>query len=92
MPVPNATVDSHPLNVDTALVGIVGAHHRWAEAGSVDVGVFCDEPMLFNPAVSEEWMGPSCSPTSVPGVTHGWSKPLHQIMSMCFSAWSAVTP
>jgi DNA-binding transcriptional LysR family regulator len=57
-PVPNATVDSHPLNVDTALVGVVGARHRWAEAGSVDVGVFCDEPMLFNPAISEEWMGP----------------------------------
>jgi DNA-binding transcriptional LysR family regulator len=57
-PVPNATVDSHPLNVDTALVGIVGARHRWAEAGSVDVGAFCDEPMLFNPTVSEEWMGP----------------------------------
>ena len=57
-PVPNATVDSHPLNVDTARVGVVGARHRWAEAGSVDAGVFCDEPMLFNPAVSEEWMGP----------------------------------
>jgi DNA-binding transcriptional LysR family regulator len=57
-PVRNATVDSHPLNVDTALVGVVGARHRWAEAGSVDVGAFCDEPMLFNPAVSEEWMGP----------------------------------
>ena len=58
VPVPNATVDSHPLNVDTALVGVVGVRHRWAEAGSVDVGAFCDEPMLFNPAVSEEWMGP----------------------------------
>ena len=57
-PVPNATVDSHPLNVDTARVGVVGGRHRWAEAGSVDVGAFCDEPMLFNPAVSEEWMGP----------------------------------
>ncbi len=56
--VPNATVDSHPLNVDTALIGVVGARHRWAEAGSIDVGAFCDEPMLFNPAVSEEWMGP----------------------------------
>jgi DNA-binding transcriptional LysR family regulator len=57
-PVRNATVDSHPLNVDTARVGVVGTRHRWAEAGSVDVGVFCDEPMLFNPALSEEWMGP----------------------------------
>lgn len=57
-PVPNATVDSHLLSVDTALVGVVGARHRWADAGSVDVGVFCDEPMLFNPAVSEEWMSP----------------------------------
>ena len=51
-------VDSRPLNVDTELVGVVGVRHRWAEAGSVDVGAFCDEPMLFNPAVSEEWMGP----------------------------------
>jgi hypothetical protein len=57
-PVPNAAVDPHPLNVGTALVGVVGARHRWAEAGSVDVGAFCDEPMLFNPALSEEWMGP----------------------------------
>ena len=57
-PVPNATVHSHPLNVDTALVGVVGARHRWAETGSVDVGAFCDEPMLFNPAISEEWMAP----------------------------------
>ncbi len=57
-PVPNATVDSHPLNVDTALAGVVGARHRWAEAGSVDVGAFCDEPMLYNPALSEEWMAP----------------------------------
>jgi DNA-binding transcriptional LysR family regulator len=57
-PVRNATVDSHPLNVDTALVGVVGARHRWAEAGSVDVGVFCDEPMLFNPTLSPEWMDP----------------------------------
>jgi DNA-binding transcriptional LysR family regulator len=89
-PVPNATVDSHPLNVDTALIGVVGARHRWAEAGSVDVGVFCDEPMLFNPALSEEWAR-SGSPTSVPGVTHAWSKPSHQIMSMRFSAWPAVT-
>ena len=57
-PVRNSMVDSHPLNVDTALVGVVGARHRWAEAGSVDVAAFCDEPMLFNPAVSEEWMAP----------------------------------
>ena len=57
-PVPNATVDSHPLKVDTARVGVVGVRHRWAQAGSVDVGAFCDEPMLFNPTLSEEWMGP----------------------------------
>ena len=57
-PVRNSMVDSYPLNVDTALVGVVGARHRWAEAGSVDVAAFCDEPMLFNPAVSEEWMAP----------------------------------
>ena len=56
-PVPNATVDSHPLNVDAALVGS-SARHRWGEAGSVDVSAFCDQPMLFNPALSEELMGP----------------------------------
>jgi hypothetical protein len=50
-------VDWHPLNVDTALVGS-SARHRWAEAGSVDVSAFYDEPMLFNPPLSEEWMGP----------------------------------
>jgi DNA-binding transcriptional LysR family regulator len=57
-PVRNVAVDSHPLNIDTALLGVVGTSHRLAEAGSVDVGEFCDEPMLFNPTVSEEWMGP----------------------------------
>jgi DNA-binding transcriptional LysR family regulator len=55
---PDAAVDSRPLNVDTELVGVVGVRHRWADAGSVDVGAFCDEPMLFNPAVSEQWMRP----------------------------------
>jgi DNA-binding transcriptional LysR family regulator len=58
VPLLAAAVDSRPLNVDTELVGVVGARHRWADAGSVDVGAFCDEPMLFNPAVSEQWMRP----------------------------------
>src|SRR6202020_1810687 len=55
---PDAAVDSRPLNVDTELGGVGGVRHRWADAGSVDVGAFCDEPMLFNPAVSEQWMRP----------------------------------
>ena len=57
-PPSDAAVDSRPLSVDTELIGVVGARHRWADAGSVDVGAFCDEPMLFNPAVSEQWMRP----------------------------------
>jgi DNA-binding transcriptional LysR family regulator len=56
-PVSSAAVDSRPLKVNTELVGLVGARHRWADAGSVDVGAFCGEPMLYNPAVSEQWMG-----------------------------------
>ena len=55
-PVSSAAVDSRPLNVDTELVGLVGARHQWADAGAVDVGAFCAAPMLYNPAVSDQWM------------------------------------
>jgi hypothetical protein len=44
--------------VGSALIGVVAARHRLADAGSIDVEQFCEEPMLYNPAVPEEWMAP----------------------------------
>jgi DNA-binding transcriptional LysR family regulator len=54
----HVAVESHPTQVGTALIGVVAARHRLADAGSIDVEQFCEEPMLYSPAVPEEWMAP----------------------------------
>jgi DNA-binding transcriptional LysR family regulator len=51
-------VESHPTQVGTDLIGVVAARHRLAEADSIDVEQYCEEPMLYSPAVPEEWMAP----------------------------------
>jgi DNA-binding transcriptional LysR family regulator len=51
-------VDSHPTQVGTELIGVVPARHRLAEAGSIDVEQYCEEPMLYGPDLPEEWMAP----------------------------------
>ena len=51
-------VESHPTQVGTELIGVVAARHRLAEAGSIDVEQFCEEPMLYSPDIPEEWMAP----------------------------------
>lgn len=47
---------SVPLPVTVRRVGLVGYHHRLAEATEIDVAEFAELPILFNPAVPEEWM------------------------------------
>ncbi len=57
-PVRHAAVDSFPLPVTSARIGVVGARHDLAEAGQVDVATFADQPMLYNPTAPREWMSP----------------------------------
>ena len=86
-PVPNATVDSHPLNVDTALVGVVGARHRWPKPGrSMSARSAMSRCCSTQRSARSGWAR-SGSPTSVPGVTHAWSKPMHQMLSTRFWVW-----
>lgn len=51
-------VESEPLALTTSRIGVVGTRHSLAEAGSIDVGEFCSQPMLFAPATPAEWMEP----------------------------------
>ncbi len=57
-PVHHAAVDSFPLPVTSARIGVVGARHALAEAGAVDVATFAEQPMLYNPTAPAEWMRP----------------------------------
>ncbi len=57
-PVRDPQAESSPLSVNCPLIGVVAAAHPLAEAGSVPVEKFCDEPMLYNPALPPEWMEP----------------------------------
>lgn len=49
---------STPLPIAADLIGVVPVGHQLAESGAVDVGVFSEEPILFNPNVPAEWMNP----------------------------------
>ena len=55
-PVRNVAVVSIPLRFTAARVGLVDAHHELAEADAVDASEFADLPILFNPAVPDEYM------------------------------------
>jgi hypothetical protein len=57
-PVRHTKVASFPLMASSGLIGVVGPHHPFAEAGSIAAAAFCEEPMLYNPAIPEEWMDP----------------------------------
>lgn len=57
-PVRHLAVDSFPLAVKSARIGVVGSRHSLAEAEAVDVATFAAEPMLYNPRAPEEWMSP----------------------------------
>jgi DNA-binding transcriptional LysR family regulator len=51
-------VDSIPLPVTSARIGVVSARHPLAGAAEVDVARFCEHSLLHNPAVPDEWMRP----------------------------------
>lgn len=57
-PVRHRTVESFPLQVVSARIGVVGVRHPLADSEAVDVASFADQPMLFNPGAPEEWMNP----------------------------------
>ena len=57
-PVRRADVDSTPIPVSSELVGVVGTRHPLADAGSILAESFCDEQMLYNPAIADDWMAP----------------------------------
>ncbi|MFC7648578.1 hypothetical protein ACFQX6_55150 [Streptosporangium lutulentum] len=42
-------VDSYPLAMTTARIGVVGARHPLAEVETMNVGDFSEQPFLYNP-------------------------------------------
>jgi len=46
-------VTSVPLQLSSRRIGVVAAGHPLAAAGTVDVAVFVDEPMLLEPVGAE---------------------------------------
>jgi DNA-binding transcriptional LysR family regulator len=57
-PVRHPDVDSFPLAVTSARIGVVSARHAFADAPAVSVEDFCALPMLYNPSLPDEWMSP----------------------------------
>ena len=55
-PVRHRAVVSVALPLTCARVGIVRADHDLADSGSMDVEQFAALPMLYNPAIPDEWM------------------------------------
>jgi hypothetical protein len=51
-------VDSVPLQLASARIGLISARHPLAGALEVGVGEFCEHSLLYNPAISDEWMRP----------------------------------
>jgi DNA-binding transcriptional LysR family regulator len=54
-PVRHPAVDSYPL-ATSARIGVVGARNPLAEAKTMTVEDFSEHPILYNPAVADEWM------------------------------------
>ncbi|MFI7029560.1 LysR family transcriptional regulator [Microbispora rosea] len=55
-PVHHPAVESFPLPITSARMGVVAARHPFADAGTMNVEDFIEQPMLYIPAVAEEWM------------------------------------
>ncbi|MEU9885921.1 LysR family transcriptional regulator [Sphaerisporangium sp. NPDC051011] len=55
-PVRHPIVTSFPLTAVSARIGVVAARHTLADSDAVNVEDFSEEPILYNPAISEEWM------------------------------------
>ena len=57
-PVEHHDVEAVPLAVTSPVMGVVGVTHPLAEAGSITAEEFCEQPILFNPALPPAWMEP----------------------------------
>ncbi|WP_329080877.1 MULTISPECIES: LysR family transcriptional regulator [unclassified Streptosporangium] len=55
-PVRHPIVDSFPLAVVSARIGVVAARHSLADAEAMNVEDFSEQPILYNPVCPEEWM------------------------------------
>ncbi|WP_405152246.1 LysR family transcriptional regulator [Sphaerisporangium sp. NBC_01403] len=55
-PVRHPAVASFPLAITTARIGVVAARHPLADAETMNVEDFSEHPILYNPAVADEWM------------------------------------
>ncbi|WP_066374988.1 LysR family transcriptional regulator [Herbidospora mongoliensis] len=55
-PVRHPVVDSFPLSLASPRVGVVAARHALADAETMKVEDFSEQPILYNPVCPEEWM------------------------------------
>nr|WP_083976055.1 LysR family transcriptional regulator [Herbidospora sakaeratensis] len=55
-PVRHPVVDTCPLPLSAPRVGVVPARHALADAGTMKVEDFSEQPILYNPICPEEWM------------------------------------
>ena len=68
----HVAVESHPAQAGTELIGVVAARHRLADAGSIDVEQFCEEPMLTVPLSPRSGWPRSGWPTCDQSTRRGW--------------------
>ncbi len=57
-PVKHHAVESVPLPVTATRIGVVSDRHALAGAGEVSVAEFCEQRLLWDPTLPEEWMRP----------------------------------
>jgi DNA-binding transcriptional LysR family regulator len=56
IPVRHRDVESFRLPLNSARIGVISAQHPLADVGELDVALFCEHPLLYNPEVPGEWM------------------------------------
>ena len=57
-PVRRTGVECTPIPISSELIGVVGIGHPLADAKSIAAESFCDEQMLYNPSIADDWMAP----------------------------------
>ena len=57
-PVQHPEVESGPLPITSARIGVVSGRHLFAGADGVTVAEMCEQRLLYNPDLPEEWMRP----------------------------------
>lgn len=55
-PVRHPAVTSVPLALASQRVGVLSDRHPLADARTMDAADFCELPLLYNPAIPDEWM------------------------------------